>query len=325
MGHHITRRACFAVPLLALTTPALAQDFPSRPVRIVVPFPAGGAADLAARWIAQKLATTWSQTVVVDNRPGGANGNLGAGQVAHAAPDGHTLLLSSSGAFTTNALLYRDTPFDPLHDLAPTSIVMVAPNLLVARAEAPYHTLPELIAYARANPGAVRYASQGVGSTGHLTGAYLALVSGADLVHVPYRGSVPAVADLLAGNIDIMWDTITSVLPHVREARLQGLATGGAERTPALPGLPTAAEQGLADFVSVGWFAVAAPGGTPLPIIERLSAAIRDAVQSPEIVRQMTELGALPGGGTPEAMAGYMRSETARWKRIIDQANISVN
>jgi tripartite-type tricarboxylate transporter receptor subunit TctC len=316
----LLRRLVIAAVCLASTTIS-AQQFPSRAVRIVVPFPAGGAVDFTARMIAQKIGEEWRQTVVVENQAG-ANGNVGADAVAKAAPDGHTLLVSSAGVFTTNRFLYKNIPYDVDRDLAPVSLAIVAPNVLVANPGFPVSDLPSLIARAKANPGQIHYASQGNGSTGHLTGALLAQSAGINIGHVPYRGDAPALNDVIAGHVPIMWATMTSVLPHIRGGRLKALVVGSRERAPELPDVPSAIEAGLADFQSVGWFAVAVTGGTPKDVIDKIAEAVGRAMRAPDVVGRLNEMGAKGVGNTPAEFAAFKDAETIRWKRVIEAANI---
>lgn len=300
---------------------ALAQQIPAQPVRIVVPFPAGGAADFTARLIAQKLGEEWRQTVVVENHAG-ANGNVGAEYVSRAAPDGSTLLVSSPGVFTTNRFLYKAMPYDPDKNLTPVSLAIVSPNVLVRNPEFPASDLPALIARARANPGRVQYASQGKGSTAHLTGALMAQTAGIDLGHVPYRGDAPAMNDVVAGHVPIMWNTLGSVLSHVRGGKLKALAVGTRERLAALPDVPTATEAGLPGFESVTWFAMAAPAGTPDPMVVAISQSVARALRTPDVQSRLGELGLRGVGSSPAEMRDYVAAETAKWKAVIEKAGI---
>jgi tripartite-type tricarboxylate transporter receptor subunit TctC len=310
-----------AVALLACAGAGSAQDYPSATVRMVVPFPAGGAVDLIARLLANKLREEWGQSVIVENQPG-ANGNVGAEHVARSVPDGHTLLLSSAGVFATNKLLYKTLNYDPDKDLSPISLAVVAPNVLVANPGLQATSVQALIAQARANPGGLHYASQGNGSTGHLTGVALRQAAGIDIAHVPYRGAAPALNDVIAGHVPIMWDTITSVLPHIRAGKLRPLAVGSRERSPALPDVPTAIESGLSDFQSLGWFAVAVTAGTPEPVVRKIAAAVARGIKAPDVSKTLGEMGAQAVGGSPAELAAFTRTEIARWKTIIDAAGI---
>lgn len=326
MQNRVHRRLIL-IQLIASTAVSLApasgsaQQFPTKAVRIIVPFPAGGAVDFTARMIAQKLGEEWRQTVIVENHAG-ANGNVGADVVAKAAPDGHTLLVSSAGVFTTNRFLYKNTPYDPDKDLAPVSLAITAPNVLVAHPAFPASDLKSLIARAKANPGQIHYASQGNGSTGHLTGALLAQSAGIDIGHVPYRGDAPALNDVIAGHVPIMWATMTSVLPHIRGGRLKPILVGSRERAPELPEVATGIEADLADFQSIGWFAVAVTGGTPQDIVDKIAAGTGRAMRAPDIVSRLSEMGARGVGSTPAEMAEFRSAETVRWKKVIEAANI---
>jgi len=302
--------------------PVLAQDFPTKPVRIVVPFPAGGGIDVLARRLGQVLGKEWSQPVVVENRAG-AGGNVGAEYVAQSLPDGYTFLISASGVFSSNKLL--GMPFDPDKQLKPVSLLAIMPNVLAASPDVPVSNLKDLIAYARANPGRVTFASQGNGSTGHLTGAYLAQAAKIDIVHVPYRGGPPAWTDVLGGRVTMMWDGLATIQGRVREGRLRALAIGARERSPALPDIPTAIESGLPDFESNTWYGAAVPSGTPDAVVRILSSALSRAIRAPAVSRQLTDEGARVIGSSPEDLAAHIKVDTARWKRVIDAANIRIN
>jgi tripartite-type tricarboxylate transporter receptor subunit TctC len=324
---HLVRAWCLAAVavLIALvngTGPAVAQQLPAGPVRIIVPFPAGGAADFTARLIAQKLGEAWkSNSVVVENQPG-ANGNVGAAFVSRAVPDGSTLLLSSPGVFTTNRFLYKSMPFDPDSGIIPVSLVIISPNVLVRNADFPADTLQALIDKARANPGQLQYASQGVGSTAHLTGAFMAQTAGVEMVHIPFRGDAPALNAVVAGHVPIMWNTLGSVLPQVRGSKLKALAVGTSERLPALPDVPTAKQAGLAGFESVTWFALAAPGGTPDVITSNISQAVARALRADDVRARLMEVGLQGVGSSPGEMRDYVTAETRKWKGVIVKSDI---
>jgi tripartite-type tricarboxylate transporter receptor subunit TctC len=302
-----------------LASSVVAQEFPTRPVRIVVPFPPGGGVDTLARLIGNVLSAEWSQPVVVENRAG-AGGNVGADYVAKSPPDGYTVLISASGIFSTNKLLYRDMPFDPEKDLKPVSLLAVTPNVLVTNPNGPASTFKDLIAYARANPGRVTYASQGAGTSGNLSGAYLAQAAKIDIVHVPYRGGALAWNDVLGGHVTMMWDGVTSVL----SGTLRPLAIASRERSPALPGVPTVIESGLPGFESNTWYGAAVASGTPDALAARLSAALARAVRRSDIAKGLTEKGTLPIGSSPEELAAYIKEDIARWKPVIEAANIKI-
>ncbi len=306
--------------LAALATPALAQP---RGLRIVVPFAPGGASDLVARIIAEPLGAALGQAVLVENRPG-AGGNLGAEAVARAAPDGTTLLMGAPGALTVNPHLYPDLSFRPLVDFAPVSLVFTTDHLVVVHPSVPARTLAEFIALAKAQPGRIAYASAGTGATTHLFGALFGLRAGVELTHVPYRGSGPAVNDLLAGTVQAMFDQLPSSVAHVREGRLRALCTSGAARHALLPDVPTAAEAGLADYQVASWNALLAPAATPPETIARQAAAVAAVLALPAVRDRLRPLGADPAPSTPAAMTALLRTETQRWGEVVRAAHITV-
>jgi tripartite-type tricarboxylate transporter receptor subunit TctC len=309
--------------------PALAQqgdeasDYPNRTVKIVVSAPPGGGLDIAARVLADKLQQRWSQPVVVENRPG-AGGNLGAGEVAAAEPDGYTLLSAQPAPLTTNVLLYRKLPFDPTA-LEPVILMTTLPNTLVVRAGFPANTVGELIAYAKANPGKVNYGSQGVGTTPHLTAELFARRTGAMLTHIPYRGTAQAVNDLLAEHLDLLFMQIDAVREHYKSGKLKMLAVTVDRRLPALPEVPTMAEAGVANFRSDTWNAIAAPPRTPTAIVAKINAAMNEVFALPEVRDHLARLSMQPAGGTPADMAEFVKAETRRWGEVIRAAGIAVN
>jgi tripartite-type tricarboxylate transporter receptor subunit TctC len=317
------RRIVLLLCALFVASPVAAQDFPDHAVRIIVPFPAGGSLDLVARVIGDRLAQEWSSPVVIENRPG-VNGALGADAVAKSPPDGHTLLFATSPVLTTNKLLYHDLAYDPATDFKPVSLAAIAPNVLGVSPGLPFRDVPGLITYAKANPGMLTYASQGNGSTGHLSGALFNQIAGTDIRHIPYRGAAPAWNDVMAGHVSMMWDGVPSVLGQIQGGTVRALAVGSLRRSPVLPDVPTAAEAGLRDFESVSWYGVAVAAATPDDIVHLLADAIMRAVQTPEVSARMNEIGAIPIGSTPEALAITIRDTTARWKKVIDAANIRI-
>ncbi|MBV1796043.1 tripartite tricarboxylate transporter substrate binding protein [Siccirubricoccus sp. G192] len=317
-----TRRALL---LAALAAPALgrAQDFPIRPLRIVVPFAPGGASDLVARVLAEPLGAALGQPVIVDNRPG-AGGNLGAEVVVRAAPDGHTLLMGAPGALTVNPHLYANMPFDPARDLAPVSLVFTTDHLVVVNPGVPARNLAEFIALARARPGAISYASAGIGATTHLFGELFRLRARVELTHIPYRGSGPAVADLVGGTVQAMFDQLPSCIGHVQAGRLRALAVTGPARNALLPAVPTAAEAGLADYVVTSWNALLVPAGTPAPIVQRLAGLVAEALALPAVRERLAPLGADPAASSPAALGALLREERARWGQVVREAGITV-
>jgi tripartite-type tricarboxylate transporter receptor subunit TctC len=300
-----------------------AADYPSRTVRIIVSsLPAGGP-DIVARLMADRLAPRWGHAVVVENRPGAA-GNLGAAEVAAAAPNGHTLLSSQPAPLTTNVLLYGKLRFDPAA-FEPVIIMSTLPNTLVIRRDFPANSVAELIAYAKANPGKINYGSQGIGTTPHLTAELFARRTGTLLTHVPYRGTAQAVNDLVAGHLDLLFMQVDAVRGHYAAGGLKMLAVTTAERLPGLPDVPTMAEAGVADFRSGTWNAIAAPPHTPKAIVGKINAAINEVLHASDIGRQLAGLGMQPVGGSPADMAAFVREETSRWGEVIRAANISAN
>ena len=293
-----------------------AQGFPSRPVRFVVPFAPGGSTDTLARAIGQKLSDYLGEQVVVDNRPG-ANGDIGMQLVARAAPDGYTVVLGYIANLGIGPSLYEKMPYDPVRDFAPITHVAGASNILVVHPSVPAKDFKGFIAYAKANPGQVNFASAGVASVGHLTGELINNLAGINMVHVPYKGSGQAITDLVGGHVKVMISGMASTLPHVRTGKLRGLATTGAKRTPATPDIPTIAESGFPGFEASSWFGVLAPAGTPKPVISRLHGDIVKALQQPDVRQRLENVGFEIVGSTPEAFAAYIRSEIRKWEKVV--------
>jgi tripartite-type tricarboxylate transporter receptor subunit TctC len=309
--------------LIGAGGPGHAEDFPSRTVKIIVPFAAGGSLDVVARFVADELSRTWAQPVIIENRPG-ANGIVGSDGFMKSAPDGYTLLFATGPVFTTNKLLFKDLPYDPDRDFKPLSLAAVAPNVLGVNPTVPASNLHELIAYARAHPGELMFASQGNGSTGHLTGMLLDQLARVEMKHIPYRGASLAWTDVIGGHVDMMWDGIPSILSQIRAGAVRALAVGSRERSPALPDVPTAIATGFPDFESESWFAVAVLQGTPEPAVRKLSDAISIAVHAPEVSARILAMGARPVGSTPEELESYITANSALWKRVIEKANIRI-
>lgn len=311
----MTCRFLFAAVLTSALAPAIAQDYPARPIRIVVPFPAGGSADLVPRIVGEKLSPRLGQPVVVENRPGAA-GNIGAELVSKAEPDGYTLLAAPPPPLVINPSLYAKLAFDPTQ-FAPISVIASIPNAFLVHPKVPASNVPELIAYARANPDRLNYASQGSGSTSHLTAEmFKSMAGGLKITHIPYKGTAPALADLLAGQVEIMFDNLGVSLQHVRSGKLKALAVCSEKRLASLPEVPALSEF-LPGFVAGTWVGVVAPPGTPAPIVEKLSAAIAEVLKAPETRKRLDELSAEPVGSTPADMAAFMKRETERWRAVI--------
>lgn len=319
--HLLMAAAVVAGPLLGFGATALAQSFPDRPVKVIVPFAPGGSLDVVARLVADRLSRTWSQPVVIENKPG-ANGIVGVDALMQSPADGYTVLFATSPVFTVNKYLYRNLPYDPDKDLIPVSQAAVAPNVLGACPKLPVADFQQLVTYARAHPSELTFASQGNGSTGELTGLLLDQLAALKMRHIPYHGASPAWNDVVACRVDMMWDGIPSVLGQIRAGRVRALAVGSRQRSAALPDVPTAIEEGLAGFESESWYAAAVLRGTPEAIVKKISAGIADAIHSPEIAARLTAIGARPVGGTPEQMKLAIKSTAALWKRVIEVANI---
>jgi tripartite-type tricarboxylate transporter receptor subunit TctC len=294
---------------------AIAQSYPSKPIRIVVPFPVGGIADIYSRLIGNRLAELWGQPVVVENRTG-AGGNIAAELVAKSAPDGYTLVMGSIGTHAVNVTLFSKLPYDPVRDFAPIALAVDADGLLAVHPSVPASSVPELIALARARHGGLTYASAGAGTASHLAGELFKAMAKADLVHVPYKGNVPAITDLLAGQTALIFATMPTVLPHTRAAKLRALATTGESRAAATPELPTVAET-LPGFVVNNWVGLFAPAGTPPDIVGRLNAETRNFMQSKEITARLGAEGARFVPMTPEQFGAFVKAEIAKWAPIV--------
>ncbi|MFN0305556.1 MAG: Bug family tripartite tricarboxylate transporter substrate binding protein [Burkholderiales bacterium] len=308
---------------LAAASHALGQaDFPNRPVRIVVPFPAGGSADAMPRLISARLSEKWGQPVIVENKSGAA-GNVGADFVAKAEPDGHTLLASAPGPIAIHQALYKKLSFDP-DAFVPVTILSLVPNVLVVHPKVSANTIAELIAFAKANPDKLNYASQGSGGTAHLSAELFKSLAGIRMVHVPYKGAAPAVADLLGGQVDLMFENIAGALPHVRAGKLRLLGVGTEKRMDEVRDVPAISET-LPGFVAVAWFGVVAPPKTPAALAARISADMRDALKDPDVIKRMADRSATPVGGTPAETARFIRAETERWSKVIRDAGAQVD
>ena len=314
------RRAALSLAAtLAILAPHAARAvdaYPAKPVRFVVAFPPGGGTDIIARAIAQKLAERIAQQVVVDNRPG-AGGNIGTDIVAKSAPDGYTMLMGSAGPLAINASLFGKMPFDPIKDLAPVTLAASTPNVLVVHPSLRVATVKELIALARARPGEINFASSGHGTPAHLAGELFNSMVGVKMVHVPYKGAAPALADLLGGQVQLMFSTMPPALPHVKDGKLRALAVTSAKRSPAAPDIPTLDEIALPGFEANTWHGVVVPAGTPATIVARLNREIVAILHLPDVVERFSSQGAEALGSTPEEFAAYIRSETLKWAKVV--------
>lgn len=313
-----------AAPLASLAQGAPA--YPSKPIRFVVPFPPGGPLDITARAIGQKLTEAWGQPVVVDNRPG-AGGSLGAELVAKAPADGYTLLMGAVSTHAINPHLYARVGYDPLRDFAPVALVAEVPNVLVVNPAAlPVSSVAELVALAKAKPGHLNFGSGSTGSTGHLAGELFKSLAGVDMVHIPYKGAAPAMQDLLAGQVQLMFDNLASAAPQVKAGKLRALAVTTAKRSPAMPDVPTVNEAGVKGFDLSTWFGVFVPAGTPPEIVAKLNAGIVAALESKELRERLAAMGTEPRpGNTPEAFAAFVRAENAKYASVVKQSGAKVD
>ena len=318
------RRSLLLAFALAGAVPFVrAADYPDRPVRLVVPFAAGGSSDTVSRLIAQKLTASMGQTFVVENRPG-AGGNIGADAVAKAKPDGYTLLFAA-GSFAVNASLYEKLPYDPLKDFDPVIHVCTVNGILVAHPSVKATSVQELIALAKAQPGTVNFASAGNGTILHLAGEMFKTAAKVDMTHVPYRGSGPALADLMAGQVQVMFANMPGTLQQVKAGKLRVLAATGDKRPSSLPEVPTIAEAGLPGYQAATWFGVLAPAGTPRDVVTKLNAEFAKALAAPDLVEHLRSDGADVVGGSPEQFRGFLKSEVERWGPVIKGAGIKPN
>ncbi len=311
------RRTLLAgVALTVLGSVAHAQGFPSKPIRLICPFPPAGAVDIASRAIANELSKTLGQPVTVENRPG-AGGNIGGSEAARAAPDGYTIFMTTSGIQGINPALYAKMPFDPNKDLVPVAALVSLNNVLVLHPSVKANSVAEVIALAKNPSQQVNYASSGSGTSIHMSGEMFKFLTGVSMLHIPYKGSAPAVNDLLGGQVMMMFDNIPSALPHIKAGKLRALATTGAKRDPTLPDLPTIAEAGVANYESGVWFGLSVPVGTPPEIIAKLSGEAIKGTKSPDYIKRMTDLGYNIMGYGPAQMAEMNRAEVARWGPIV--------
>jgi tripartite-type tricarboxylate transporter receptor subunit TctC len=329
---NLQRRALAALAAacaLAAIAPAHAQTWPTKTVRIVVPFPPGGTTDIVARAISGELQKMWGQSVVIDNRPG-AGGNIGSDVVAKSAPDGYTLLMGTVGTHSINAALFahngQKMPFDPVKDFVPVTLCAAVPNVMVINPKLPVNSVPEFIKYAKSNPGRMNMASSGNGTSIHLTGELFKTVTGVYMVHLPYRGSAPALTDLMAGNVNVMFDNLPSALPHIKSGRLKALALTSKNTSPALPGVPTIEQAAnLKDFDASSWFGLFAPAGTPRAVVDKIQSDVAKALAMPEVRERLVSQGAEPGGNTPDQFAAFIKAESDKWARVVKFSNAKVD
>jgi tripartite-type tricarboxylate transporter receptor subunit TctC len=303
---------------------AQSGNYPARPVKMVVPFPAGGATDLTARLLAGKLTEAWGQQVIVENKPG-AGGNIGAEAGARAAPDGYTLTLCAAGFMAVNPSLYAKLPYDPVRDFAPVALLVKAPLLLVVHQGVPARSVRELIDWAKANPGRLTIGNGGQGTAQHLGGELFTSVAGVRAVHLPYKGSAPATTDLLAGVFDAQFDNMVTLLPHVKSGKLRPLAVSSSARVPVLPEVPTIAEAALPGFETGTWYGIVAPAATPAPVLERLNREIARIVALPDVAERLQAMGLVAAVGPRAAFGEFIRAEIAQYNKVIRSAGIKLD
>jgi len=304
---------------------SVAQErYPQKPLRIVVPFAAGGSTDIFARLIGERLAVALGQPVLIDNRPGAA-GNIGGEAVARAAPDGYTLLMATTGVMAINNALYKSMPYDAATDFEYVIFIASITNVLIVGADSPLRSVGDVIAAAKRTPGQLTFASSGAGSSTHMSAELFKIMAGVDLVHVPYKGSGPAMPDLMTGRVSMMFENMPGAIQHIRAGTLRALAVTGASRSDALPDVPTVSESGVAGYESLSWSGIAAPAGTPREVVVRLNREINAILVMPEMRQKLAEQGAEAVGGSAQAFADHAKREREKWSRVVREANITVN
>jgi tripartite-type tricarboxylate transporter receptor subunit TctC len=320
----VTKQILAAVGLAAACAGAVAQPYPSKPIRFVVATAAGGASDIVARTVAERMQDGLGQPIVVEAKPG-ANGNLAAEYVARAAPDGYTMMMGTIGVMAINVSMYRNTPFDPLTDFTAVAPLVSFSNMLVVRPDLPVKSIKELVEYARANPGKLRYGSPGSGGSPHMAMVVFGQMNNLDLVHVPYKGAAAALNDLIGGHIDMAFSDPLVTTPQVKAGRVRALAVSGPQRLESAPDIPTVAEAGVPGFSVVGWLGIVVPAGTPRDRIVTLNAEANKALANPDVRKRLIDNGALITPGTPEDFDKLVRSEHARWKKVVTESKLVVD
>ncbi len=313
----------YLLTLCAMSWAANAQQYPNKPIRIIVAYTPAGATDILARAVGQKMSETFGQPVVIENRPG-ANGNIGTDVAAKATPDGHTLLMVTAGTHGINPSLYRKLPWDAVKDFAPVSLVAMVPNIFVVNNSVPAKSIKEFIAYLKASPNKFNYGSPGNGSTAHLSMELFKTMTGTNMQHIPYKGSAGVLTDVMGGQILATMDNMPPYLPQVKAGKIRALAVSTPKRSPAVPDVPTVAEAGVAGYSSGAWFGLVAPAGTPKPIVEKLATETQRILKLPDVNERLSALGAEPVGDSPTQFAAHITSEIAKWAKVIKDANVEL-
>ena len=311
-----TRSFLLAAALVLSSTAAMAQGYPTKPIKLIVPFPPAGSTDLSARAVAGKLQERLGQPVVIENKPG-AGGNIGGEQAAKAAPDGYTLFVGTVGTNAINASLYSKMPYDHQKDFVPVILLSKTPNVLVVHPSLPVNSVADVIKLAKSKPGELTFASSGVGTSIHMSGELFKSMAGLQMTHVPYKGSGPMLIDIISGQVNMSFDNLSAAIQHIKAGKLKALATTGTTRSPTLPDLPTVQEAGLAGYDSTSWNAIFAPANTPREVVEKLNRELNAILTSPETRKFFADQGAESGGGTPEQLTAFVRAETVKWSKVV--------
>ena len=317
---------CFGVALLSVAAMAAAQaqGYPSKPVRLIVPYPAGGTTDIIARVAAQQLSERLKQPFVVENK-GGANGAIGSAEVARSPADGYTLLMGTASTHGINSAVYKTLPYDAVKDFAPVTIVASTPNIIAVHPSVPAKNLQELLALAKAQPGKLNYGSTSLGGSPHMSAELLKMMAHVDMLHVPYKGAAPMLTDLMGGQVQVGFDNLPSTINFVRSGKVRAIAVTTAQRWPGAPEIPTVAESGVPGYEVSGWFGLLAPAGTPPAVLKTIQQAIAEAVKQPEVNKQMLDLGALPVANTPEAFAALVQADVATWREVVKSTGVKLD
>lgn len=326
--HHFSRRMGLKALAAATLTvagmgAAMADNYPNKPITMVVPFSAGGTTDILARIVGQALGQELGESIIIENKPG-AGGNIGAQQAARAKADGYTLFMGTVGTHAINQSLYKKLPYDPITDFAPLSRVANVPNLLVAHPSRPYKTVQEMIDFAKKNPGEVTYGSPGSGASPHVSGALFQSMTGAEITHIPYKGSAPAISDLLGNQIAVMFDNMPSAIQHVRSGKLRPIAVTSSTRSPELPDVPTIAEAGVPGYEAMSWFGLWTVAGTPQPVLDKLHTSLAKVLKDPAVVKKIADQGGSVSIDTPAEFQKFINNEAAKWGKVVKDSGAEV-